>query len=276
MSLLAAFLVPHPPLIVPEVGRGEEKVIQKTVDAYRSVAQTISRLAPETVIVVSPHARSYRDFIPISPGPAAEGDFARFGAAAVAARADCDEDFAACLTEAAAAAALPAGVDRLGGTELDHGVLIPLYFLNRVYSGYKLVRAGISALPAATHYELGRLIRRAAEKLGRRAVLIASGDLSHRLLPSGPYGFHPSGPRFDAWVTENIKTGNMENFLNPDGVLCEEAGECGLRPLQVLAGALAGRPFVSALLAYEGPFGVGYATAAFTPAEASGGEASGD
>ena len=32
-GILAAVMVPHPPLIVPEVGRGEEKKIQKTTDA---------------------------------------------------------------------------------------------------------------------------------------------------------------------------------------------------------------------------------------------------
>ena len=30
MPILAAFMVPHPPLIVPQVGRGGEKEIQET------------------------------------------------------------------------------------------------------------------------------------------------------------------------------------------------------------------------------------------------------
>ncbi|MDR1320806.1 MAG: AmmeMemoRadiSam system protein B [Gracilibacteraceae bacterium] len=263
MSILAAFAVPHPPLIVPEVGRGEERVIQKTIDAYHSVAQAVSRLAPETVIVVSPHATCYRDYIHISPGAGARGDFARFGVAEVAARAAYDEDFAGALAEAAAS--LPAGLEGETDPELDHGVLIPLYFLNAVYRAYKLVRVGISALPPSAHHALGRLIGDTAVKLDRRAVFIASGDLSHRLLASGPYGFHPSGPRFDAWAAENIRTGAVENFLNPDEDLCAEAAECGLRPLQVLTGVLDGLNFTSELLSYEGPFGVGYAVASFEP-----------
>jgi AmmeMemoRadiSam system protein B len=265
LGLLGAFAVPHPPLIVPEVGRGEEKVIQKTIDAYRAAAQIVSRLRPETVVVVSPHAPCYRDYIHISPGADARGDFGAFGAARVVVRAAYDEDFAAALAVAAAEKTLPAGAAGSAGAELDHGTLIPLYFLNAVYQDYRLARIGISALPAAAHGELGGVIRAVAEKLDRRLVLIASGDLSHRLLASGPYGYHPSGPRFDAWVTESIEAGAPENFLRPEENMCAEAGECGLRPLQVLAGALEGLLFTSRLLSYEGPFGVGYAVAAFLP-----------
>jgi aromatic ring-opening dioxygenase LigB subunit len=263
LGLLGALAVPHPPLIVPEVGRGGEKAVRQTIDAYRTAARAAARLRPETVIVVSPHAPCYRDYIHISPGAAARGDFAAFGAAGIAVRAEYDEDFTAALTAAAEAKDLPAGTAGASGAELDHGTLIPLYFLNMFYQDYRLVRVGISALPAAAHYELGGLIRAVAERLDRRALFVASGDLSHRLLASGPYGYHPSGPLFDAWVTESIRSGQLENFLMPEEKICAEAGECGLRPLQMLAGALAGRSFTPSLLSYEGPFGVGYAVAAF-------------
>ena len=51
MAILAAFMVPHPPMIVPAVGRGSEKQIQKTIDAYEQVADEIAALAPETIII---------------------------------------------------------------------------------------------------------------------------------------------------------------------------------------------------------------------------------
>ena len=34
MPILAAFMVPHPPLIVPEIGRGSEAEILETTRAY--------------------------------------------------------------------------------------------------------------------------------------------------------------------------------------------------------------------------------------------------
>ena len=33
MGIAAAFMVPHPPLIVPDVGKGEEKKIMDTIHA---------------------------------------------------------------------------------------------------------------------------------------------------------------------------------------------------------------------------------------------------
>ena len=33
--LSKAYIVPHPPIILPEIGRGQERVIQNTVNAYR-------------------------------------------------------------------------------------------------------------------------------------------------------------------------------------------------------------------------------------------------
>ena len=56
MPVLAAYMVPHPPMIVPEVGRGGEKQIEVTRAAYARVAEDIAALKPETVIISSPHA----------------------------------------------------------------------------------------------------------------------------------------------------------------------------------------------------------------------------
>ena len=56
MSILNAVMVPHPPLILPEVGRGEEKKIQATTDACREAARFIFRAGPDTVVITTPHS----------------------------------------------------------------------------------------------------------------------------------------------------------------------------------------------------------------------------
>ena len=55
MNILGSFMVPHPPLIIPEVGRGNEEQIRKTIDSYNNIANQISELNPETIIISSPH-----------------------------------------------------------------------------------------------------------------------------------------------------------------------------------------------------------------------------
>ena len=63
MSIVAAYMVPHPPMIIPQIGGGREKQIQQTIDAYRNAAREIASLKPETnegllaFVVVDPARR---------------------------------------------------------------------------------------------------------------------------------------------------------------------------------------------------------------------------
>lgn len=258
-------MVPHPPLIIPEVGGGEEKKIQKTIDAYQRVAETVGGLQPETIVLLSPHQTTYADYFHISPGRGAKGDFGQFRAGQVSLEASYDTDFVRALCEAAEAAGLPAGT--LGEREkgLDHGTMVPLYFVNRHWTGYRLVRIGLSGLPLASHYRLGQCIKAVAQDLGRNTVLLASGDLSHKLKEDGPYGFQEEGPTYDARVMDVMGRGAFGELLEFSEDFCEKAGECGHRSFTILAGAFDGTAVEAEQLSYEGPFGVGYGVCAYRP-----------
>lgn len=265
MSVLAAFAVPHPPILMPEVGRGEEKKIQRTADAYREAMRRAAAEKPDTVVVTSPHSVMYSDYFHISPGARAAGDLSRFGAPSARAEAPYDTEFVRTLSALAREEGLPAGTQGEREAALDHATVIPLRFLNEFAAGYRLVRIGLSGLSAGEHYRLGQLIARTAETLSRRTVLIASGDLSHKLREDGPYGFAPEGPEFDRLACAALGSGDFLSLLTLDPELCESAAECGLRSFWIMAGALDGRAVQSELLSYEGPFGVGYGVACFRP-----------
>ena len=81
MSILGAIIVPHPPVIMPAVGKGREQEIAATSTAYRQAAQLVSRWQPDALVIISPHATAYRDHFHLSPGTQAHGDMAHFGAA---------------------------------------------------------------------------------------------------------------------------------------------------------------------------------------------------
>ncbi len=263
MSIAAAYVVPHPPLIVPAVGHGEERAIQRTVDAYEEVARRIAAHAPDTIVVVSPHAPLYYDCFHISTGDAAHGDMGQFGAWDAAMNVPYDPSFAAAVSACARARGVPICGSGMRDGELDHATFVPLHFVNERYAGYRLVRVGLAGLPPADHREIGRCIAEAARDLDRSCVLVASGDLSHKLKESGPYGFAPEGPVFDRDVTDLLDAGDLEGLFAFDEAFLEAAAECGLRSFQIMAGALDGLACTHELLSYEGPFGVGYAVAAF-------------
>lgn len=263
MSMLGAIITPHPPVLLPEVGGGREREIAATDRAMRTAAETVAAWQPDVIIVSSPHTILYRDYFHIAPGDGAVGDMSRFGAPEVRIQASYDTLLREEIIRRAEAEGLHAGTLGQRDSELDHGVLIPLYYLRKAGVRCPIVRMGLSGFSPLDHYRLGKCVQDAVNALGRRAVFLASGDLSHKLKADGPYGYAPEGPQFDDTVTRTMASGDFLEFLTIDPALCERAAECGLRSFQMMAGALDGLAVEPQLLSHEGTFGVGYAIALF-------------
>lgn len=262
-GILAAIMVPHPPLIVPEVGKGEEGKIQATIDAYKKAVEKIMVCKPETIVILSPHQIMYADYFHISPGEKAKGDLGKFRAGQVKFEVPYDTEFVEKLCELAEKRRLPAGTMGEREKKLDHGTMVPLYFMGKLLRTCRFVRIGLSGLALASHYELGECIKEAAEYLGRRTVIVASGDLSHRLKEDGPYGYQPEGPEYDERIMEVMGAGNFAELLEFPERFCEKAGECGHRSFTIMAGAFDRTEVKAEKLSYEGPFGVGYGVCTF-------------
>jgi len=265
MPIHAAFIVPHPPLIIPEIGRGEEKKIRNTIDSYERVGQRIAAIKPQTIIVISPHSIMYGDYIHISPGPDGRGDMGRFHAENIEIKKKYDSSFISSLCEAVKRNGISAGSSGEKDPAIDHGVLVPLYYVEKYYTDYELVRISISGLSLLEHYRFGECIAQTVELLNRSTVIIASGDLSHKLGKGSPYGFAEEGPVFDRQVTKAMAAGNFMDFLTFEESFTEAAAECGLKSFIEMAGALDGQKVMPDFLSYEGPFGVGYAVCAYKP-----------
>lgn len=270
MSVKRAVMVPHPPLIIPEVGRGEERGINATAEAFRAAANFIAEDTPDTIVITSPHATLYADYFHISPGRGASGSFAQFGAPQASFEAAYDSEFVRELEAAAKKAGLSAGTQGERNRSLDHATMVPLRFLEEAFHGRmpRIVRVGLSGLPLSEHYKLGELIAKTAERLGRKTAIVASGDLSHRLKTDGPYGFAKEGPEYDSRIMKVMGSGDFGGLFYFSEEFCEGAGECGHRSFTIMAGAFDGRSVNARRLSYEGPFGVGYGVCLFEAGEA--------
>lgn len=266
MSIRGAFLMPHPPILVPAVGNGREKQIRQTALACKSVAEKIKAIAPDTIVLVSPHAQAYDDGFMITGGDEFKEDLSLFGASDAGARVKLDPEFAQELALKTASVGLRARIRDDNTANKDHGTVVPLIHILQEYADFRLVKAGISGLRCTDHYEFGRCIADVSRKLGRHTVFVASGDLSHRLKPDGPYGFDPAGPEFDQTLLSVLSHGDFAQAVRlSETALCEQAGECAMRPLLVLAGALNNVDVQAEVLSYEDTFGVGYAVISFIP-----------
>ena len=258
MSVVGAIMVPHPPIILPEVGRGEEKKIAATDEAYRKAAAFVKALEPETIVLISPHSVAYADYFHISPGNHAEGDMRQFRASQVQIQVDYDCAFVEALENAAILDNIPAGTLGERSPALDHGTMIPLYYVNQFCPNYQLVRIGLSGLPLSEHFRFGQIIQQTAEALNRRVVVIGSGDLSHKLRKDGPYGISKEGPEYDERIMDVMGRAAFDELLDFDEAFCDKAAECGHRSFCIMAGALDGLAVDTQKLSHEGTFGVGY------------------
>jgi AmmeMemoRadiSam system protein A/AmmeMemoRadiSam system protein B len=257
MSIIGGVVVPHPPLIVPSVGKGKEKEIINTINSYKEVAKLVKEVEPDTIIMISPHSRSYSDYITIEDGDGASGDLKDFGAPFEKINVSYDKELLKILYEDLRNIDFPAGSDNKN-SDLDHAIMVPLYFINQEYKDYKLIRISISGLSLLDHYKLGMYIQKASTLLDKKIFVVASGDLSHKLKKDGPYGISDEGPLYDEKIMNDLSTGNFLNIINYKEDFLEKAAICGHRGFCIMGGIFDGYKLSVKRLSYEGPFGVGY------------------
>ncbi|NLM38200.1 MAG: AmmeMemoRadiSam system protein A, partial [Firmicutes bacterium] len=267
--LIYGALVPHPPIILSEIGGEETKKAHQTVQAMERLAERLTALKPDTIVIFSPHGPVFQDGLAIRGGTRLKGNLGRFGYFrkwewAV------DQELVAAIIHEAEKEKIPClslSTEDLFeyrlGADLDHGVLVPLSFL--ADEAVKLVATGMSLLPWLEQYQLGAALGRAVHKSPRRVAVIASGDLSHCLKPGGSVPYDPRGKEFDETLMALLRAQNRAAVFDLDPVLVEKAAECGFRTLLMLLGVFDGRRAAIEVLSYEGPYGVGYGVVSFEP-----------
>jgi len=277
MTLLKGYLMPHPPIIIPEIGGKDLDQVSNTVQSMRKVSKEIALLEPETIIVITPHGFIFSDAITVTKSEKLSGDFRHFRAPKVVMELDIDTELIEEIITLGKAEGIPAfPFDRETAKKygmnlsLDHGTMVPLYYVRDEYKKiFKLVHVSIGMLSYEELYKFGIIMREAIIRKDRRTVVIASGDLSHRLKPGAPSGYNPKGKEFDQKLVKLIEEFKVFEIVTMDRGLIEEAGECGFRSLVMLLGCFDGMDVDSKVYSYEGPFGVGYCIASFMPLKSS-------
>jgi AmmeMemoRadiSam system protein A/AmmeMemoRadiSam system protein B len=260
--LVFSGIAPHPPIMVPEVGRESIASVVDSIEAMAELTKRVIDSGAETVILISPHAPLEVDSFVAYEGPEVTADFSNFSAPEIFFTAPVDEELLNTIRRAAGSQNYE--VTALREHELDHGTAVPLYFLQRNGFRGRVVTLGYSFLSNDDHLRFGSCIRKAVEEVGRRVAFIASGDLSHRLKPRAPAGYNPDAHEFDDQVVEALRSNVPQRIVEIDYGLRKLAGECGYRSMLVAIGACSDLPLSCEVLSYEAPFGVGYLVAQLT------------
>lgn len=272
MHVVYCGIMPHPPVAVPEVGRGEADKILNTRQAMLELGKRIKDSGAQALVLITPHAPVFGDAIAINALPESKGDLARFGAPQVSIAAKYHRELGSEIAWQAEELNLPVfeldgDLARQAGVslELDHGIIVPMYFLRQAGVNLPAVFCSMGVFAPERLYAFGVAVQRAAAEKSVKVAVIASGDLSHRLTIDAPAGYDEAGKEFDLRIVNIIKEMEIETLVNLEADFCERAGECGLRPITMMLGALEGSKVKSEILSYEGPFGVGYLVVALEP-----------
>ncbi|WP_462187345.1 MULTISPECIES: class III extradiol dioxygenase subunit B-like domain-containing protein [unclassified Frankia] len=259
MTLVAAAVCPHPPLLVPEVGCGEPiEARAVAVDAVRLLCAT----KPDTIVVVGDAATE------VSYGPAAFGSLAGFG---VDLRVDLGPT--ALAPESPSVPSSPV----LPSPPLPLSITIGAWLLGAV--GWPGARTAVG-VPAEISPDgavaLGsRLVAGSAPQ--ERLALLVMGDGSACRTLKAPGGLDPRAAAFDATAAAALAAGDPAGLLALDPGLARELLAAGRASWQVLAGALLAATrdgpgpgslgpgaWNSDLRYDDAPYGVGYLVALWT------------
>ena len=260
--LKSAYICPHPPLLIPSIGQNNLSEINSTVEVMNNLSDEIKEKEIETIVIISPHSPMQMGFMSVVGTEHLEGDFLQFGYD-ISMSFENDIDLGLNIKKIADTRNIPVKIIN-SGTALDHGAMVPLYFLTKHNPNIKIVLIAFSYLDYQKHFKFGEIIYEAIESMDKKIALVASGDLSHRLIPDAPADYSPRGKEFDELLIKLLENNNVGEILNLDSDLIEEAGECGLRSIIILLGALSIlENYEFKKLSYEGPFGVGYLVGKF-------------
>ena len=262
MSWLWAALAPHPPVIVPEVGRGREREASVTVEGIERMTELLLERIPDSLLVLSPHQPYTPLSLSINNAPRLKGSFIPFGAP-VSLEVNSSAKLRL-LAEYLSSSGIAVVEGSSPNLTSDQGTMVPLYFLRKELCkrGFELpdvVLASPIGLGPEKSLKLGEAL--ASFNDDSNWGLLSSGDLSHRLTRDAPAGYSPSGKKFDAAVVAALSSADPRELLGITPKERDKAGECGLCSVMIMLGFCRALGRSIEVISYEGPFGVGYCNA---------------
>ena len=255
MPINFAAITPHPPLLIPSIGKENLDRLKDTQNAFKKLSEELVKARINTILIISPHGQILEDTFSINQRPHYTANFEEFG------------DFAAQptwpgnlgLAQEIKAKLETKNILQLYSEEnIDYGAAVPLFLLTADMPDIKIIPLSYSELDNQHHFDFGRLIQPILDSAQERVAIIASGDLSHRLSKNAPAGFSARSAKFDNKLIELLSNKKTQDILNLSEDLIEEVAECGLKSILILLGILDNKKYSPQVLSYESPFGVGY------------------
>ncbi|OAA24746.1 hypothetical protein UG55_102878 [Frankia sp. EI5c] len=259
MTLLAAAVCPHPPLLVPQVA-GEDPIDVR--EHALSAVRRLCALEPDRIVLVGD------DGADTAYDGTSTGSLAGFGV---------DLSFPLAPPAEAAggsgAGSRPTAAVPGAGRRLPLSLTIGAWLLRQVgWPGHREARGVPATTTPAAAAALGAGLVAAAEADGARLALLIMGDASARRTVKAPGSLDPRAAAHDASVAAALAAVDVDALLALDPSLSRDLLAPGRASWQVLAGAVRratpaepARSWTSRVRYDDAPFGVGYLVVGWEP-----------
>lgn len=263
MALTKTIILPHSPLLIPEIGRANYSFLDKTAIAYKQIGESLKSQGLDTLVILSPHGLTQDDTFTLNVAPEMLVNLQDFGFIPPKTILSGDSLLADQIKNALKG---EASLQLVSETTLDYGSAIPAYLLKDIVGDFRIiVITPANNLSLEEHFNLGKHLRKTINDSDKKIAVLASSDLSHRLKRKSPGGYSPKGAKFDNKLIEYLSDPETAagNILKMDSKLIKDAGECGLKPISILLGVLEGTPSKARIFSYQTDFGIGYLSLEF-------------
>lgn len=262
MSLRLAAILPHPPLLIPSIGKENILRLEKTKNSYSKMDLALRDEKIETVVVISSHGPIRPDLWQINIAPEFLINFEEFGDFSTKLSVGGDLELSQNIRESLIE---NNRLQVIYKPVLDHGCGVPLYSLLANQANIEVSPFYVSGASLSDHFNLGSMIGAQIAKGKKKIAVLASGDLAHTLEKKSPGGYSPRAAKFDQKIMELLQNKAINEFLNLDEELIAEVKPCGLKAIALLLGILDDTGYDIQSTDYESPFGVGYLSMILKP-----------
>lgn len=254
--IVFAGLVPHPPLLIPEVGKNNLSSLQKTLTAYEHLEQALYAKKPDVLLIFGKFGDLSEQAFTINQQPNLKVQFKNFGDLLTNLNFQTELALGYKIKESLETS-LP--IILTAQTDLDYRVGVPLYALSKHLPQIKIVNISYSNLANNLHVYFGEKIKDIVNNYGKRVAVIASCDLSPKLSHDSPAGFVPEGQEFDQLILRHLASKNFDAILHLDQELIKKAeAEAAYKNILLLLSIIKNMNYTPEQLSYEAPFGIGY------------------
>lgn len=260
MSLVFTAVMPHSPLLVPNIGKEYVNQFNTTIESASVLAKELETSQPDSIIVISSKGEIYPNGLAVNIYPDFKANLEIFGDLVTNLNFTGDIALAGRLREKLEG---KNNIMLVSEPKLDYGSAIPLYLLGNNFHQSILPITIDNSLNIKDIIELGKNIQTTIINDQARVAIIASADLSHRLNKKSPHGYSSKGKKFDQKIIEALKDKDEKTLIELSNLTAEVACE-DLSVLALFIGLLYDVGLESHLLSYEFPFGVGHAMMQYT------------